>query len=185
MGVKSEPLTEQDSTQMLAHSHSQYQPHHLTEHNMDQNQPLDLSLKPRLAASDLSMAVTPLNLKISHLNDRSSESPNSSGSSSFSISPRQDDSADMMTSDDSSSDEVRDMVSRSQSHHTKKWMEEYLRQSSRHDQYSPDFPPDYTPLIDVTNLAHRIELLKRSESLSLCDNYISYPGPPPPPRHNQ
>ena len=136
------------------------------------------------------MAVTPLNLKISHLNHRSSESPNSSGSSSFSISPRQDDSADMMTSDDSSSDEVRDMGSRSQSHHTKKWMEEYLRQSSRHDQYSPDFPP----LIDVTNLAHRIELLKRSESQSqsqsqsqsLCDNYISYnPCPSPPPCHNQ
>merc|ERR1712165_58405 len=83
---------------------------------MDQNQPLDLSLKPRLAASDLSLPVTPLNLKISHLNDRSSESPNSSGSSSFSISPRQDDSADMMTSDDSSSDDARD-VSRSQSHH--------------------------------------------------------------------
>ena len=156
---------------------------------MDQNQPLDLSLKPRLAVSDLSMAVSPLNLKISHLNDRSSESPNSSGSSSFSISPRQDDSADMMTSDDSSSDDARD-VSRSQSHHTKKWMEEYLRQSARHDQFSPDFPP----LIDVTNLAHRIELLKRSESQSqsqsqsrsLCDNYISYnPCPSPPPSHNQ
>jgi len=154
---------------------------------MDQNQPLDLSLKPRLAASDLSLAVTPLNLAISHLNDRSSESPNSSSSSSFSISPRQDDSGDMMTSDDSSSEDLRD-GHRSQSHHTKKWMEEYLRQSSRHDQYSPDFPP----LIDVTNLAHRIELLKRSESQSqsqshvLCDNYISYnPCPSPPPRHNQ
>jgi len=93
----------------------------------------------------------------------------------------------MMTSDDSSSEDLRD-GHRSQSHHTKKWMEEYLRQSSRHDQYSPDFPP----LIDVTNLAHRIELLKRSESQSqsqshvLCDNYISYnPCPSPPPRHNQ
>merc|ERR1712226_1435876 len=188
MGVKSEPLTEQDSSQMLAHSHPQsLQSLHQTQLNMDQNQPLDLSLKPRLAASDLSLPVTPLNLKISHLNDRSSESPNSSGSSSFSISPRQEESGDMMTSDDSSSEDLR-YGERSQSHPTKKWLEEYLRQSSRHDHYSPDFPP----LIDVTNLAHRIELLKRSESQSqsqsqsLCDNYISYnPCPSPPPCHNQ
>ena len=161
----------------------------LSLHNMpDQSQPLDLSLKPRHLSSDLSLyqqdqPVSPLNLKISNLNDRSSESPASSGSSSFSASPRQDDSADMITSDDSSSDEAV----RSKSHHTKKWMEEYLRQSSRLESYSADFSADYPPLIDVTNLAHRIELLKRSESQSrsqsLCDNYISYNSAPP--HHNQ
>jgi len=159
----------------------------LTLNSMDQSQPLDLSLKPRQLTSDLSLTiyqdqpVSPLNLKISSLNDRSSESPASSGSvSSFSASPRQD---EMMTSDDSSSDEAV----KSKSHPTKKWMEEYLRQSSRHEPYSADFTADYPPLIDVTNLAHRIELLKRSEreslSQSLCDNYISYNSAPP--HHNQ
>ena len=167
------------------------------DHTHSQSQPLDLSLKPRHLPSDLSISVyqerpvSPLNLKISNLNDRSSESPASSGSSSFSVSPRQDDSADMITSDDSSSDDVTD-GGRSKSHHTKKWMEEYLRQSSRHVPYCADYSADYPPLIDVTNLAHRIELLKRSESQSqsqsqsLCDNYISYnPAPPLPPPHNQ
>ena len=152
--------------------------------------------------------LTPLNLKISNTNltDRSSESPDSLESSSCSISPRRhDDSHEMMmmTSDDNSSDDNNDVKS---GHPTKKWMEDYLRhhhhQSSSVPSYSqfqhiselhskvPNPSLTYPPLIDISNLAHRIELLKRSSpDSSLCDNFIPRhhpqphlpPTPPAPP----
>ena len=146
-----------------------------------QQQPLDLSMsKPR--SSDLSPPVyptdhfscSPLNLKISHPvspeSRRSSESPlDSLESSSCSVSPRVLTSADdrchedpmMMTSSDSDncSDDIGDTVTSSPGPHpTKKWMEDYLRTQSS--------SLGYPPLIDVTNLAHRIEMLKRQTLLS-------------------
>ena len=111
---------------------------------------------------------SPLNLKISQSPEspesrRSSESPlDSLESSSCSVSPRDrcHDDPMMMTSSDSDncSDDIGDSVTIAPGPHpTKKWMEDYLRAQT------PSL--GYPPLIDVTNLAHRIEMLKR-QSLS-------------------
>ena len=144
-----------------------------------QQQPLDLSMS-KARSSDLSPPVfssdhfscSPLNLKIeSPESRRSSESPlDSLESSSCSVSPRVLTSDDrchddpmMMTSSDSDncSDDIGDSVTISPGHHpTKKWMEDYLRAQP----VAPSL--GYPPLIDVTNLAHRIEMLKRQTLLS-------------------
>ena len=152
-----------------------------------QQQPLDLSTKPRSVSLDTSFtspcdltlfsshttdnfALTPLNLKIStntNLNDRSSESPDSLESSSCSASPRQEDA--MNTSDDNSSDDSAGGGSGGPP--TKRWLEDYLRQAQATSSLG------YPPLIDVTNLAHRIELLKRPYSDHAHPLYS--PGPAP------
>ena len=147
----------------------------MLQHHSYQQQPLDLSTKSRhedssRAPSDLTVypqehfSLTPLNLKISSTNlpdRRNSESPDSLESSSCSVSPRQDESM-MMTSDDSFSDDNTD--SSVTSHPTKKWMVDYLRGQSSSPSFSPRLP--YPHLIDVTNLAHRIEMLKRSGQMA-------------------
>ena len=124
-----------------------------------QQQPLDLSLKPRDSqpASDYyhqdNLNLVPLNLKISSDTNRNSpdsleSSPGSS--SSCSASPRQH---DVTMSDD-------DTDTR-QEHPTKKWMEDYLRHQSISSQVTPAPSLTFPPLIDVTNLAHRIQMMKK------------------------
>ena len=135
LSVAEKSPTGEDTVINMFTQHAQHQSQY-------QQQPLDLSTKPR---SDLSLYpgsvdhfTSPLNLKISHSvtpDRRSSESPvDSLESSSCSVSPRgQDDSCHydrMMTSSDSDnfSDDIGDSVSSAPGPHpTKKWMEDYLQ----------------------------------------------------------